>query len=92
MKAEKTLAKHDPRYRQFLQGEQEKDERQKMEKQGALLAKAIKDTLGDTLSKNVELGTLKPQSAAFPPQPLTPLPGSSSLGPPASVPDAPNPD
>eukprot|EP00973_Karenia_brevis_P003172 438530-Karenia_brevis.AAC.1 len=63
-----------------------------MEKQGALLAKAIKDTLGDTLSKHVELGTMKPQSTPFPPQPLTPSPGSSNLGPPASVPDAPNPD
>eukprot|EP00973_Karenia_brevis_P048443 6722967-Karenia_brevis.AAC.1 len=63
-----------------------------MEKQGALLAKAIKDTLGDTLSKQVELSTLKPHTTAFPPQPLLPTPGSSSLGPPASVPEAPNPD
>eukprot|EP00973_Karenia_brevis_P019510 2676631-Karenia_brevis.AAC.1 len=63
-----------------------------MEKQGTLLAKAIKDTLGDTVSKPVELGTMKPQPAPFPPQPLLPTPESSSLGPAAGVSDASNPD
>ena len=68
-KAEKVLAKRDPRYSKWLKDEEENEEKEKMEKQGALLAKAIKDTLGDAWSPPVKLSSSSSAHQSFPPQP-----------------------